>query len=155
MARKFKESKELLELKRIIAESENIEETEEEYWERLDREFKERNKGIDGEDKEIKMYREMMDEKYRVNDYMFEDISQSDLYAQAGYFQNVKTKSEAKERYKELIKYFHPDKSTGNEEKFRNIQEAWEMAQSYLSYIEKVQGVDITSKEFCETIFSK
>jgi hypothetical protein len=65
MARKFKESKELLELKRMVAEMEDTGETEEEYWERLYREFKDEVKvralkeGVDEEVMEKKMKEEM------------------------------------------------------------------------------------------------
>lgn len=49
--------------------------------------------------------------------------------SQSGYFTISGTKKENRAKYLKLIKYYHPDKATGDEEKFKIIQDAWEKAQ--------------------------
>lgn len=74
MAKKFKESKELLELKRGLAEMEDTGETEEEYWERLGREFSDKAKARaikEGVDEEL-MFKKMVEEiSYIPEELMF------------------------------------------------------------------------------------
>lgn len=40
------------------------------------------------------------------------------------------SEEEAKSVYRSLVKKYHPDKSSGNEGKFREIQEAWKLLKS-------------------------
>ena len=42
------------------------------------------------------------------------------------------TKEDVKQRYKELSKEFHPDKPNGSEEKFQEINEAYQILMYYI-----------------------
>ena len=70
---------------------------------------------------EVKMFREMMKPEY----YSM-SLTYWDKMGRGTYFEGVYEEERAK--YLKMIKYFHPDKPTGDKEKFREIQEAWEMA---------------------------
>ena len=56
---------------------------------------------------------------------LFTDFKK-DYYKIMGVSQNV-TKEELRSAYLKLAKQYHPDSSTGNEEKFKQISEAWEV----------------------------
>lgn len=87
---------------------------------------------------EIKMYREMMKPENQINYYIFSDLNKGDIFTQAGYFMYKNNKSIARKLYLQLVKYYHPDKETGDSEKFKNIQEAWQMAEESYKNQERV-----------------
>ena len=69
----------------------------------------------------------------------------------------IETENNLKSKYRQMVKYFHPDnKKTGNIEKFRTIQEAWEVAkeenESQLEYMKKTK--DMTMEEKFNDLFN-
>lgn len=69
----------------------------------------------------------------------------------------VETENELKKKYRQMVKYFHPDnKETGNSEKFKIIQEAWEVAKEEnkndLEYMKKTK--DMTMEEKFNDLFN-
>lgn len=76
------------------------------------------------------MYDELMLPKNTQNFTGFFFNKSGETICQSGYFTISGTKKENRTKYLKLVKYYHPDNlDTGNEEKFKKIQEAWEMAQ--------------------------
>lgn len=70
---------------------------------------------------EVKMFREMMKpEHYSMS------LTYWGKMGRGTYFEGIYEEERAK--YLKMVKYFHPDKPTGDADKFREIQEAWEMA---------------------------
>lgn len=70
---------------------------------------------------EVKMFREMMKpEHYSMS------LTYWGKMGRGTYFEGIY--EEERFKYLKMVKYFHPDKPTGDADKFREIQEAWEMA---------------------------
>lgn len=117
---------------------EQTQQSDEEYWAELDKEYKKRKakfyedcKSKNLCEEEI-MYEEMMLPENKKNLYMFIDFNRADEFAQAGYFTSMGNFEKAKKVYHKLSNYFHPDKPTGNTEKFKNISVAWKMYKSLI-----------------------
>ena len=73
------------------------------------------------------MYEEMMLPENKQNLYIFIDLDRANEYTQSGYFTYMGNPEKAKKAYYKLSNYFHPDKPTGDTEKFKNISLAWQM----------------------------
>lgn len=58
------------------------------------------------------------------------------------YFILICDYNKARKCYLKLSKYFNPDKSTGNKEKFQTISKAWEYAKETYKRLEKVGDID-------------
>jgi len=72
---------------------------------------------------EIKLYREMLKPLYfgcSLKNFM--------KSGRGSFFEGCY--DDERKKYLKMVKYFHPDKPTGDEEKFKKIQAAWEMAES-------------------------
>lgn len=70
---------------------------------------------------EVKMFREMMKpENYSMS------LTYWGKMGRGTYFEGIY--EEERSKYLKMVKHFHPDKPTGDADKFREIQEAWEMA---------------------------
>lgn len=89
-------------------------------------------------DEEVKMYREMI--KKSNYDRTFTDVF---TYSYSRYFiKNDNNNNEILDRskYLKLVKYFHPDKPTGNEDKFKIIQDSYNNARKECESFDKISG---------------
>lgn len=88
---------------------------------------------------EIRMYKEMM-KKSNATDLIFIDMNRCGEYTQANYFMST-DEDNAKKKYLRLVKYYHPDKATGDDVKFKNIQAAWETYKLFLESNKEFGGI--------------
>lgn len=114
-------------------QEENEDKEWEEHWKEVDKKYKEQKNKFYNDckarnlcDEEI-MYEEMMLSENKKNLYIFVDFKRAGEYTQAGYFVHMGNSEKAKKAYYKLSNYFHPDKPTGDTEKFKNISVAWQM----------------------------